>query len=585
MRIKPVYLIVVAFLFSLLLAYFNTFEKPEYLVQDGLFQNKADIDTRVVIIAIDEDSLEKLGRWPWSRAYHAQLINTLAKGDPAAVFLDITLSEPAQDPEEDRQLAEAMEKFGRVIVPVYGVMDPTAKEGSITASQLSEPVPVLKKASLQAHINTFQDSDGIIRKTLLHLNYKGEKIESAALKAYKTYMEVTGGRDISESIPLDSWNRMYIHYSGAPEDIEHHSYYQVLNGEIPPEYFEDKIVLVGPYTVGMGDHYLTPADRQVPMYGVEIHGNIIHNLLYGNFKQEVNFMITAGILAILGILGIFTFNRMPPGWSAALLVLVSVVYIVAARQFYKMGFIVSIIYPLLFYFAVYLIMLAYRYIDELMKRKHVTAVFGRYVAPQIVNKIMEEGEDALQLGGARREISALFVDIRGFTPLSEKVQPEEVVGILNEYLTLCAQSIFEYEGTLDKFIGDAAMALFNAPLDLEEHAFRAVQAAWAMKQGAIPLQKKLEEKFGHFIQFGIGINTGEAVVGNIGAAFRMDYTAIGDTVNTAARLESNAKPGQILMSQSTYDRVKDRVDATYMGEYTVKGKTLGIPVYQLDGLK
>lgn len=585
MRVKPVYLIVAVFLFSLLITYFNKFEKLEYLVQDGLFQGNADIDTRVVIIAIDDDSLGRLGRWPWPRAYHTQLINTLAKGNPAVVFLDITLSEPAQDSEEDRQLAEAMEEFGRVIVPVYGVMDPTAKEGAITASQLSEPVPVLKKASLQAHINTFQDSDGIIRKTLLHLDYKGEKIESAALKAYKTYMEVTGGSDISGSIPLDPWNRMYIHYSGTPEDIEHHSYYQVLNGEIPPEYFKDKIVLVGPYTVGMGDHYLTPVERQVPMYGVEIHGNIIHNLLHGNFKQEVSFMVTAGILALLGILGIFTFNRLPPGWSAVLLVLVFGVYLIAARQCYKMGYIVSILYPLLFYFAVYLIMLAYRYIEELMKRKHVTAVFGRYVAPQVVNKIMEEGEDALQLGGARREISALFVDIRGFTPLSEKVQPEEVVGILNEYLTLCALSIFEYEGTLDKFIGDATMALFNAPLDLEAHAFKAVQAAWAMKQGAIPLQKKLEEKFGRFIQFGIGINTGEAVVGNIGAAFRMDYTAIGDTVNTAARLESNAKPGQILMSQSTYERVKDRVDATYMGEYTVKGKTMGIPVYQLDGLK
>lgn len=120
---------------------------------------------------------------------------------------------------------------------------------------------------------------------------------------------------------------------------------------------------------------------------------------------------------------------------------------------------------------------------------------------------------------------------------------------------------------------------------MEDHAFKAVQAAWAMKQGAEPLKKKLEEKFGKTVEFGIGINSGEAVVGNIGAVFRMDYTAIGDTVNTAARLESNAKPGQILLSQSTYDRVKDRVNATFLGEYSVKGKAQGIPVYQLDGLK
>jgi adenylate cyclase len=206
------------------------------------------------------------------------------------------------------------------------------------------------------------------------------------------------------------------------------------------------------------------------------------------------------------------------------------------------------------------------------------------VAPQVVSQILKEGEDGLKLGGTRREISVLFVDIRGFTPLSEKMEPEEVVDILNSYLNLTASSIFDNEGTLDKFIGDATMAIFNAPLDLNDHEFKAVKAAWAMKQGAAALRVKLEEKYGRGVSFGIGVNTGYAVVGNIGASFRMDFTAIGDTVNTAARLESNAKPDQILLSSSIYEKVKDRVEATYLGEIKVKGKEQGVSVYQLDNI-
>ena len=209
-------------------------------------------------------------------------------------------------------------------------------------------------------------------------------------------------------------------------------------------------------------------------------------------------------------------------------------------------------------------------------------MFGKYVAPQVVEQILKGSQESLHLGGIRRMITALFVDIRGFTPLSEKAEPEEIVDILNDYLNLTAESIFKYEGTLDKFIGDATMAIYNAPIELEDHAYRAVQTAWAMKQGSYILQEKLEKKFGKGVQFGIGINTGYAVVGNIGAKFRMDYTAIGDTVNTAARLESNAKAGQILLSKSTYELVKDKVEVTPLGEIKVKGKEQGIEIYQLE---
>ena len=188
------------------------------------------------------------------------------------------------------------------------------------------------------------------------------------------------------------------------------------------------------------------------------------------------------------------------------------------------------------------------------------------------------------LGGENRHVAVLFIDIRGFTTMSESLEPEQVVEILNEYLDLTTKAVFHQQGTVDKFIGDAVMAVFNAPLDLDDYCFRAVSAAWEMKQNADVLTAKFEERFGTQIAFGIGINCGNAVVGNIGCDFRMDYTAIGDTVNTAARLESNAKSGQILISEQVYETVKDRVMVTPIGEIPLKGKSKGVFVYQVDSL-
>ena len=169
--------------------------------------------------------------------------------------------------------------------------------------------------------------------------------------------------------------------------------------------------------------------------------------------------------------------------------------------------------------------------------------------------------------------------------MSEVLKPEEVVEILNEYLSLTTQSIFNNKGTLDKFVGDATMAVFNAPLDLDDYIYRAVKTAWDMKAGSEALAEKFEKRFGRSVAFGIGVNCGDAVVGNIGCEFRMDYTAIGDTVNTAARLESNAKRGQILISQEVYDNVKDRVEVTPIGELPLKGKEVGVFIYQVDNVK
>jgi len=233
----------------------------------------------------------------------------------------------------------------------------------------------------------------------------------------------------------------------------------------------------------------------------------------------------------------------------------------------------------------FLYCLAGGYISEKLRQRKVIAAFKKYVAPEVVDEIAKKGDFKIQLGGENRDIAVLFVDIRGFTTMSEVLSPEEVVAILNRYLNLTTNAIFKNKGTLDKFVGDATMAVFNSPFDLEDYVFKAVCAAMDIVEGGAALEKELLEKFGRTVGFGVGVNCGEAVVGNVGCEFRMDYTAIGDTVNTAARLESNAKKGQVLISGEVYERIKDRIEVEEVGEIPLKGKSKGVFVYSVISVK
>lgn len=589
MKKKSLYVVMAIIGLFCLFSYFNVLEQSESSLQDEILQSRGDVDSRIVILGVDDSSLEKYGQWPWPRTYIADAINKLSQGKAAAVGIDLIYSEETRNAEEDEKLVEAVKNAGNVIMPVYGEFgNSIIKKDEMKPISVKEPFQKLKAVSTLAQINTITDPDGVVRKALTSFDYNGKQINSFAIEVYNQYLCNTSKADALIEIPKDGWNRTFITYVSQPANdgsIEHFPIYKVLNGEIPAEYFKDKIVLIGPYAVGLGDAYYTPLDHSSPMYGVEIHANIIQNLLNSNFKENVPDAIQIVLLILLGAICYFIFSKLKPIISFIIGVIFIITYLFIGKLIFNMGFIIQLFYPTALIIIIYITMLVSNYISEYLDKKRIRDLFGRYVEPEVVNKILDGGKDSVKLGGERRNISVLFVDIRGFTPLSEKCEPEEIVEILNRYLDLTSRSIFNNQGTLDKFIGDATMAIFNAPLDLEDHAFKAVQAAWEMKQGADELQKELLEKYGRSVQFGIGVNTGYAVVGNIGSKMRMDYTAIGDTVNTSARLESNAKPGQILMSQATFELVKDKVIVSDLGEIKVKGKEQGINIFQLEGVR
>lgn len=586
MRVKlgPIFGLLTAVMIFLM--YRGTLDSVDYYFQDRVMQQESDVDTRIAIIAIDDQSLLDLGAWPWSRSAHAMLVDTLSEGKPAVIAFDVTFPAPTEDTEADAQFVDAVRSAGNVVLPVYGTFPPFAGRGMMEAEAISEPFAELKEAAAATgHINTIPDRDNVVRSTLYQFRYGDGVVDSFAWTIYRMFLEKNGESAEPDRLRLDDFGRFHIDYTNEPGQFEAIPYSAVLSGEVPADYFADRIVLVGPYAAGFKDEYLTPMSAKTAMYGVEIHANIIQSLLDERMKSKLDWRWDALIMAVLAALSYGLFRKLWLGFAIGGTALAAAALLFSSRYLYQSGIILSTGYAVLLLGACILFAIIYRYVSERLERRRVTNIFGRYVAPQVVDEILKSGDEGLRLGGTRRELTVLFVDIRGFTPLSEKAEPEEVVGILNEYLELAANCIFQYGGTLDKFIGDAAMAIYNAPLLLEDHAMKAVETAWAMKEASSELQRRLQEKYGLSVSFGIGIHTGPAVFGNIGSKARMDYTAIGDTVNTAARLESISKPGQIILSQSVYEKVKNRAIAAPLGEAKVKGKEQGIAIYELEGLK
>jgi len=591
---KKLHILIVCLL--CLLAFFLSYSQilfsVDKLISDPLVQRPSVPDERIRIIAIDERTLEEYGDFStWTRAVYADLTEYLNSADqkPAVIAYDILfISE--KDPGSDAWFAAACIEGGNVVTAANLVlrdsMDLTSNGFEVTSSAVDMvelPYEALRQTVASGFANAVQDLDGYIRKGKLSADYEGTSIDSFATAICRRYAERTGTAFTPpETYGGDLFDFLYTGTSGCYETL---SLCDVLDGSIPPEAFSGAIVLVGAYAPGMMDSYNVPVQKGAQMYGVEINANIVQALMDGRTGRPVSKLLYAVIVTLVTALFCIAADRLKPFVSALVLLAASCAFVYISTQLTRSGLTTPVIYLPLMLILVYLYELIRGYLTEKMRRDRVLAAFKQYVAPQVVEKLSKSGDFSIRLDGQRRDIAVLFVDIRGFTPMSEGLEPEEVVGILNEYLALTTASIFKNGGTLDKFIGDATMAVFNAPFDLDDYVYRSVCTARDIAAGSAELSKRLMERFGKTISFGIGVNCGPAVVGNIGCDFRMDYTAIGDTVNTASRLEANAGRGQILISQAVVEALKGRIEVTEIGAIPLKGKSNEIIVYQLDRVK
>jgi len=590
--LESIILFALTFLFTIT----NLFSGLDYMLKDALYQIPRGVDNDIKIIAIDERTLEELGPInTWSRQYYADLINYFNQDEsakPSVIAFDILFSgyfgEDATISDGDIAFSEAAKESGNVVVVSQFQYDekPTYYEGGITGYEIKEvfyPYEELKKATYMGYSNIAQDSDGIVRRIIVSEEYEGQVFQMFPKEIYDLYCRNKG--IAQNKIITDKYNKTMINYSGKPGDYECISMVDILNGKIDSRVFKDSIILVGAYASGMQDNFNVPNGYSKQMFGVEIHANILQSFMQGDFSINGNPYLAGLILGIIcGILH-FIFRKTKIWISTILLVLMIAGELLAGVILNNNGKAISLIYFPIMLIISYIYSLAIGYILEIVKRKKVLNAFKKYVAPEIVDEIAKKGDFKIKLGGENRDVAVLFVDIRGFTTMSEVLSPEQVVEILNHYLALTTKAIFDNKGTLDKFVGDATMAVFNSPFDLDDYEFRAVCAAMDIVEKGVELEAELLKKYGRTVGFGVGVNCGPAVVGNVGCENRMDFTAIGDTVNTAARLESNAKKGQVLISDVLYDRVKDRVEVEEVGEIPLKGKSQGVFVYSVKSVK
>ena len=458
-------------------------------------------------------------------------------------------------------------------------------------------MPLSRAAENSGYFNAQPDSDGSIRWSPLVIKFGENYYASLSLSILLQYLDwpmlslnmadfgVEGVKLGKILIPTDESGRMLINYMGPARTFPHYSVSDVFGNRLSPENFRNKIVIVGATATGIYDLRVTPFSAVYP--GVEIHATVIDNILHQNFLQHsawTSFLDVCNIILFGFIMGIAVPRlRAVQGMLLALGLMVAFV-IINTAIFSRFNTWLNMVYPVLTMATVYLGITVYRYVTEEREKKKIRGAFQYYLTASVINEMLKD-PTKLKLGGDKKDLSVLFSDIRGFTTVSEKLTPEELVHLLNEYLTVMTDIVFKYDGLLDKYMGDAIMAVFGAPLDQPDHALRACRTALGMMAELGVLQKKWLAEGRPVLNIGIGINTGEMVVGNMGSQMRFDYTVMGDSVNLGSRLEGiNKEYGtNIVISEFTQSSVKDALFCRELDSVRVKGKKLPVRIYELIG--
>ncbi len=559
-------------------------EIPELRSLDARFRLRGAAAPRlpIVLITIDQDSFDELDLpWPWPRTLHAELIRKLATSEAKIIAFDILFNEPKADPVEDHALAEAIRTAGNVILAAEYTQVPSAFGPKMS---MSLPIPLLREQALgYGHVNLLADGDGIVRSALLDMAFQERLYPAFAYQIYRAMVDrTTPGTGTMAPRPAGLY---FINFRGPPRTYPVVPYYRVLRDEVERSFFKDKIVVVGATAPSLHDLYPTPYSASQPTSGAEIQANCVETLAANDPIIPFSGWGYVVVFALLATLTIWAAMRVRPLRGFALIMALAGMYALAALYLFARHQVWMPIVPsLLGMVATYGGMTLDNYVREQRERTRLRAIFSKYVSPDVVDEILENRE-GLGLGGKRRHITVLFSDIRDFTSISEHIAPEQVVSFLSDYLAQATQIIFKHGGTVDKFIGDAIMAIFGAPTSHGDDALRAVHAGLELIKLVESLGPQWLAVLNRPLKVGVGINSGAAVVGSIGSEMRSDFTAIGDTVNLASRLEGLTKElgVPLLMSEFTAAELGGRVRLTSLYRVKVTGRDAPVLIYTLEG--
>ena len=586
----------------------------------------------IVIVGIDNESLKTVGRFPIPRHFYADALQTLEKDGATAVAFDIGFPDPSNG-DEDTRFHKALAATKVPVILAYGAGELAPGDGKAVQGGVIDEIPIkdfrcadtgapydgpcqqaLPNVVL-ASPDLLLDRDGVVRRMPLAVQplcysrhtCATSQIDTFGMAAYRLAqfgadfatapdVQIAGGAatlGTAWSTPVDTSGSVLVNFSGPPGNFVDYGHYvsfgKLLDGTVSPDFLKDKVVLIGAYQLtGVNDEQLVTTsfglNRTDAMAGVEIHANVVQMLLNAvPLPPNGSRFLTAEppwvLLLIIFVLGLATAVGV-----ARVTVLFGLIGTVLALGIFTFGmsalssfqnWVPDLFHPWLAIALTYSGVTAYRFLYEDREKRKVTNLFGHYLKPEIVAELSRTrgGVDDILRGGERRDITLMFVDIRGFTSMSESMAASDVTEVVQMYLDHLSGIIFTWDGTVDKYVGDEIMAFWNAPRLQENHALLAVRCAYDCINRAGELQQKLLAKGLPPIRWGIGINSGPAVVGNMGSRSRLQYTALGDTVNTAARFCAHAPAFQVLIGQETYEMCRDYIAVDLVPGVQLKGKS------------
>ncbi len=598
----------------------------------------------VVIADIDEKSLEALGRWPWSRNILAQLVDTLfdyyeinvmsfdmvfaEKDDSSGLRLLQELAKGELKDNQaflhsykkyqnqlmfDEQFASSLQNRNTVLgfffengIAVNAIPHSAGEFDQELVAQFNIPhargyvgnLDVLKESALSSGYfdNASLDEDGVFRKVPVLQEYQGQLFSSLALETARIALgapemqfvikDVDGHLTITDfylgsvRIPLDVNGNVLVPYRGRAGSFPYVSIVDLLNKEIPKEQLQGRVVLLGTSAAGLLDLRSTPVGNAYP--GVEVHANIISGILNQSLRVLPDYTIGLEVISVLllGLLMMLVQPKLSPGWNIIFLLSCVLTIVSINLYFWSIGIVMPIAAELTVLVLLFLVHMSYGYLFEFRGKQQITKQFGQYVPPEIVGELLQNS-DAMSFEGKTKELTVLFSDVRGFTSISEALQARELAELMNQYLTPMTAVIHEKRGTIDKYMGDAIMAFWGAPLDEPKHALLALEASMDMLNRLKKMNEDFREKGWPEVKIGIGLNTGVMSVGNMGSDFRMAYTVMGDAVNLGSRLESLTKQYGVSMIVSEFTaKVVPEFAYLELDRVLVKGKLEPVTILQ-----
>lgn len=601
---------------------------------------RTDNEFPVYVIDIDEKSLSEIGQWPWPRTVLAELVKTSFETySLSGMAFDMVFAEPDRTspefvsqnwplsksekstiqslPEHDDVFAKTIQNYNVVAGIAFNFEEQTRNNDDMmprvslsgvssygewlsSAENVTRNISEIEESSHGlAHFNMVPEVDSIVRSVPAFIEFKGHAYPSLSIELLRVAMDQKSYIAFAEEnagltgfrlgrtpiiIPVDKGGRIWTRFKHYSRD-QYISASDILNKRLPEGYFDNGLAFLGTSAPGLFDLRSSPLDAVVP--GVDIHKQTLETILSGEFLQRPwwSEMFPTVFTLISGILLIVLVNRFGSIWAG--IVAVSMLFTsisVSVIAFKNYGYLIDATVPTATLVFMFMMQNFIKYAREEASKKQIRNAFSHYLSPELVTKL-SESSDGLQLGGEQKNMTILFSDIRSFTSISEKLTPEELSGLLNDYLTPMTEIIMNSEGTIDKYMGDAIMAFWNAPLDTPNHAYLSCKSARDMELRLEELNVELTERGLPNLAVGIGINTGMCSVGNMGSKQRFDYTVMGDSVNLASRLEGQSKQyGVITIASSFTKDVVPEAEFLFLDLVAVKGKTEPVALYELIGI-